>query len=142
MLPIAVGTQTGGSVIRPAAYCGVAGYKPSFKLLPMTGCKAFAWSLDTAGVFAASVADAAFATAAITGRDLRIDRTLPSAPRIALVRTHVWAEASEAMQSAVENAARVASEAGASVEVGGVAAVRRHLIALYREPVTEDDNEQ
>jgi Asp-tRNA(Asn)/Glu-tRNA(Gln) amidotransferase A subunit family amidase len=115
MLPVAVGTQTGGSVIRPAAYCGVAGYKPSFKLLPMVGCKAFAWSLDTAGVFAASVADAAFAAAGIAGRDLRIDRTTPSAPRIALVRTHVWAEASEAMQSAVERAAHVASRAGAIV---------------------------
>ena len=116
MLPIAVGSQTGGSVVRPAAYCGVAGYKPSFKLLPMAGCKPFAWSLDTAGLFAMSVADVAFAAAAIAGRDLRVDRAQPAAPRIALVRTHVWAEASEAMQSAVENAARVAGEAGASVE--------------------------
>jgi len=115
MLPIAVGSQTGGSVIRPAAYCGVAGYKPSFKLLPMVGCKPFAWSLDTAGLFAAGIADVAFAAAAITGRDLRVDRAQPSAPRITLARTHVWAEASEAMQSAVENAARAASEAGASV---------------------------
>jgi Asp-tRNA(Asn)/Glu-tRNA(Gln) amidotransferase A subunit family amidase len=116
MLPIAVGSQTGGSVIRPAAYCGVAGYKPSFKLLPMVGCKAFAWSLDTAGLFAASVADVAFAAAAITGRELRVDQALPSAPRIALVRTHIWPEASDAMQSAVEHAARVASRVGAALE--------------------------
>ncbi len=116
MLPIAVGSQTGGSVIRPAAYCGIAGYKPSFKLLPMVGCKAFAWSLDTAGLFAASVADVAFAAAAITARDLRVDHAPPSAPRIALVRTHIWAEASEAVQDAVENAARVASRAGAALE--------------------------
>jgi Asp-tRNA(Asn)/Glu-tRNA(Gln) amidotransferase A subunit family amidase len=116
MLPIAVGTQTGGSVIRPAAYCGVAGYKPSFKLLPMVGCKPLAWSLDTGGLFAASTADVAFATAAITGRDLRIDRAQPGAPRIALVRTHVWAEASDTMQTAVEHAARIASGAGARME--------------------------
>lgn len=116
MLPIAVGTQTGGSVIRPAAYCGVAGYKPSFKLLPMAGCKPFAWSLDTAGFFAASTADVAFAAAAITGRDLRIDRVQPAAPRIALVRTHAWAEASDAMQSAVEHAAHAASRGGARME--------------------------
>lgn len=115
MLPIAVGTQTAGSIIRPAAFCGVAGYKPSFKLLPMVGCKPFAWSLDTAGLFAARVADVAFAAAAITGRDLRIDRAQPAAPRIALVRTHVWPEASDAMQSAVEDAARLADRAGAKV---------------------------
>lgn len=115
MLPIAVGTQTAGSIIRPAAFCGVAGYKPSFKLLPMVGCKPFAWSLDTAGLFAARIADVAFAAAAITGRDLRIDRAQPAAPRIALVRTHVWPEASDAMQSAVEDAARLAERAGAKV---------------------------
>ena len=115
MLPIAVGTQTAGSIIRPAAFCGVAGYKPSFKLLPMVGCKPFAWSLDTAGLFAARVADVAFAAAAITGRDLRVDRAQPAAPRIALVRTHVWPEASDAMQSAVEDAARLADRAGAKV---------------------------
>ncbi|MFO1098779.1 MAG: amidase [Xanthobacteraceae bacterium] len=115
MLPIAVGTQTAGSIIRPAAFCGVAAYKPSFKLLPMVGCKPFAWSLDTAGLFAARAADVAFAAAAITGRDLRIDRAQPAAPRIALVRTHVWPEASDAMQSAVEDAARLAERAGAKV---------------------------
>ena len=73
MLPIAFGSQTGGSVIRPAAYCGVAGYKPSFRLLPTVGMKAFSWSLDTVGVFGAGVEDVAFAAAATTGRDLRID---------------------------------------------------------------------
>ena len=53
MVPIALGTQTGGSTIRPAAYCGIAGYKPSFKLLPTVGMKCFSWSLDTVGLFAA-----------------------------------------------------------------------------------------
>ncbi len=64
MVPIALGTQTGGSTIRPAAYCGIAGYKPSFKLLPTVGMKCFSWSLDTVGLFAARVADVAFAAAA------------------------------------------------------------------------------
>ena len=90
MVPIATGTQTGGSVIRPAAYCGVAGFKPSYRLLPTIGMKCFSWSLDTAGLFAAGVADVAFATAAITGRDLRVDRATPAAPRIALLRTQPW----------------------------------------------------
>ena len=68
MLPIALGSQTGGSVIRPASYCGVAGFKPSYRLIPTVGMKCFSWHLDTVGVFAASVADAAFAAEAITGR--------------------------------------------------------------------------
>ena len=115
MVPIGLGSQTGGSVIRPAAFCGVAGYKPSFRLLPTVGMKCFSWSLDTAGLFAAGVADAAFAAAAITGRDLRIDRHAPAAPRIALVRTHLWSRASPDMQSALERAARTAVAAGAQV---------------------------
>lgn len=115
MFPIAIGTQTGGSMIRPAAFCGVAAIKPSYKLLPTVGVKCFSWYLDTPGVFAAGVADVAFATAAITGRNLRVDQGTPAAPRIALTRTHAWAEASEAMQAAVEMAARAAEAAGAHV---------------------------
>ena len=115
MMPIAVGTQTGGSVIRPASYCGVTGFKPSFRLLPMVGVKPFSWSLDTAGLFAASVADVAFAAACITGRALRVDQSASVPPRIAVVRTHIWNEASEDMRNAVETAAHVAEKAGASV---------------------------
>ena len=51
MVPIALGSQTGGSVIRPAAYCGVVGFKPSFRLMPTIGMKCFSWSLDTVGLF-------------------------------------------------------------------------------------------
>jgi Asp-tRNA(Asn)/Glu-tRNA(Gln) amidotransferase A subunit family amidase len=83
--------------------------------LPTIGMKAFSWSLDTVGVFAAGVEDAAFAAAATTGRDLRIDGAAPSAPRIALVRTHLWAQASPDMQAAVEQAAAAAQAAGARV---------------------------
>jgi Asp-tRNA(Asn)/Glu-tRNA(Gln) amidotransferase A subunit family amidase len=114
-VPIALGSQTGGSVIRPAAFCGVAGFKPSFRLLPTVGMKCFSWSLDTAGLFAAGVADVAFAAAAITGRDLRVDRHPPAAPALALVRTHLWQQASQEMQAAVERAARAAKAAGARV---------------------------
>ena len=115
MFPIAIGSQTGGSVIRPAAYCGVAGFKPSYRLLPTPGIKHFSVYLDTAGLFAASVADVAYAAAAITGRALRVDHGEPAAPRIGLARTHVWGEASAAMQGAVENAAKAAAAAGARV---------------------------
>src|SRR5437660_1634674 len=116
MVPIATGSQTAGSVIRPAAYCGVAGFKPSYKLIPTIGVKCYAWSLDTIGLYGAGVADVAFATAAMSGRDLRVDRATPTAPRVALVRTHIWADASTDMQNAVDTAARALEGAGASVK--------------------------
>ncbi len=116
MVPIAIGSQTGGSVIRPAAFCGVAGFKPSYQLLPTVGMKCFSWQLDTVGVFAASVSDVAFAAAAIADRDLRVDGITPAQPRIGVMRMHIWSQASEAMQAALEAAARAAAAAGARVE--------------------------
>jgi Asp-tRNA(Asn)/Glu-tRNA(Gln) amidotransferase A subunit family amidase len=115
MVPIAFGTQTAGSVIRPAAFCGVAGFKPSYRLIPMVGVKDVSWHLDTAGVFGSGVADVAFVTGAVLGRDLRVDGKAPAAPRIALVRSHLWPQASAAMQQAVETAARLAQAAGAQI---------------------------
>ena len=115
MVPIAFGTQTAGSVIRPAAFCGVAGFKPSYRLIPLVGVKAVSWHLDTGGLFGAGVADVAFVAAAIFDRDLRVDRAAPSAPRMALVRSHLWPKVSAAMGDAVETAARIAEGAGAKV---------------------------
>lgn len=68
MVPLAFGTQTAGSIIRPAAFCGVVGYKPSFRFLPMAGVRPVCESLDTLGVFARSVADAARFIGALSGR--------------------------------------------------------------------------
>ena len=116
MLPLALGSQTGGSIIRPAAYCGVAGFKPSYRLMPTVGMKCFSWSLDTVGLFAAGVADVAFAAAAISGRDLRVDGRPPAAPAIAIVRTRHWDDASEPMRDAIERAARAAEQAGARIK--------------------------
>jgi Asp-tRNA(Asn)/Glu-tRNA(Gln) amidotransferase A subunit family amidase len=115
MVPLAFGTQTAGSVIRPGAFCGVAAFKPSYRLIPTIGVKAVSWHLDTAGLFSAGVADVAFAAAVILDRDLRVDRVPPAAPRIALVRTHLWPQASPAMQNAVETAGRNAAAVGARV---------------------------
>ncbi len=113
--PIATGTQTGGSVIRPASYCGVAGFKPSYRLLPSVGMKCVSWHLDTAGLFAASVADVAFAAGAISDRDLRVDRTTPSSPRIGVLRDQPWPAASADMMAALDKVARAASHANARV---------------------------
>ncbi len=114
MLPLALGTQTGGSVIRPASFCGVAGFKPSFKLIPTNGIKAFSWSLDTIGLFAAGVEDLAFAMGAITGRDVALADD-PGTPRIAVVDTIAGATASDAAHAALAEAARRLAAAGVPV---------------------------
>ena len=116
MVPLATGSQTAGSVIRPGAFCGVAAFKPSYKLIPTIGMKCYAWSLDTFGIYGAGVADVAFATAAMSGRDLRVDRAAPPTPRVALVHTHIWADASADMQNAIDVTARALRAAGASVK--------------------------
>ncbi len=113
---VALGTQTAGSVLRPAAFNGVCGYKPSFRLLPTVGVKPFAWTLDTVGVFAAGAADAALFAALLTGRDLAVP-DLPAAPHIGVYRSAVDHEMSADMAAAVERAARAAERAGARVTI-------------------------
>ena len=113
LFPAAFGSQTGGSIIRPAAFCGVAGYKPSFRLLPTVGMKCFSWSLDTAGLFAATVPDVAFVASALTGRDLMVREVGP--PRIGILRSGVDESASGAMLDVWDRAARLAERAGADV---------------------------
>ncbi len=71
MVPLAVGSQTNGSTIRPASFCGVVGFKPSHGLIPRTGILAQSHWLDTVGVFARSVEDAALMLAVIAGHDPR-----------------------------------------------------------------------
>lgn len=116
MLPIALASQTGGSTIRPAAFCGVAGLKPSFGLLPVSGMKGMACTFDTVGLMAAGVADVAYALSAISCRDYNVHTATPPTLRIALVRTNAWSEASKPMQHAVESALYSAKAAGAQVQ--------------------------
>jgi aspartyl-tRNA(Asn)/glutamyl-tRNA(Gln) amidotransferase subunit A len=82
MVPLALGTQTVGSVLRPAAYCGVVGFKGTHGLIPTDGVVPLAWSLDHVGVFARGVADVALATGVLAGRRLVAAGTAP--PRLAL----------------------------------------------------------
>jgi Asp-tRNA(Asn)/Glu-tRNA(Gln) amidotransferase A subunit family amidase len=80
--PLAIGTQTGGSVIRPAAFCGTVGFKPSFGAIPRSGILAQSPSLDTVGVFARSVGDAALVAETLCGHDPRDRASVPApAPR-------------------------------------------------------------
>ena len=115
MIPLALGTQTGGSVIRPASFCGVAAIKPSFRLLPTVGVKCFSWTLDTVGLFAAGVEDLAHGLSAMTGRPELLPRPQPRPPRIGIVPQD-FAGAPEAAGAEALRIARPAAErAGASV---------------------------
>jgi Asp-tRNA(Asn)/Glu-tRNA(Gln) amidotransferase A subunit family amidase len=116
MVPAALGTQTAGSIVRPASYCGIAGFKPSFKLIPGVGVKPFSWHLDTVGLFAARISDVAAVAARLTGRDLDVTDAAP-APRFALVETHLFAQASPAARAGLHRAAEIAREAGCVVDV-------------------------
>ncbi|MBT9464432.1 amidase [Hydrogenophaga sp.] len=113
MVPLAFGTQTAASVIRPAAYCGVVGYKPTFGLLPMAGIKSLSPTLDTAGVFARSVDDAAFFVSALS----RIELTLSPIKgwRVGICHTPHWDLASPDARRALQDAARHFDKLGARV---------------------------
>src|SRR5579859_8173471 len=114
MIPLAFGTQTAGSVIRPASYCGVVGYKPTYNTLPRAGFKPDADTLDTVGVFGRKVADVALFAAALPGRPELQAR--PAAPaRIGFCRTYEWNRARPETVAALESAASKLSAAGARV---------------------------
>ena len=116
MVPLAFGTQTAGSVIRPGAYCGCVAYKPSFGLINRAGVKPLADSLDTVGVFARSVEDAAFFAGVLAQRSvLRQLAFPPHAPHIGLYRTAVWDQAESATAAALDIARTALERAGAVV---------------------------
>ena len=115
MIPLALGTQTGGSVIRPASFCGVAAIKPSYRLLPTVGVKCYSWTLDTVGLFAAGVDDVARGLAAMTGRP---ELLLPSSiltPRIGIVTQDFAGPPEASGGEALRIATEAAERAGASV---------------------------
>ena len=114
MVPFAFGTQTGGSVIRPAAFCGVVGYKASYGALPLYGVKALSHDLDTLGFFCREVADIHLMRAALVGAPAEAACTA-QAPRIGLCRTHEWEQADGDSQAAVLGAAKSLEAAGAEV---------------------------
>jgi amidase len=114
MVPLALGTQTGGSVIRPASFCGAVGYKPSFGQFSYVGVKLVAHSLDTLGGFARSVADLALLRQALLAAP-GVLVPLARAPRLGLCRTPWWAQAEASTQAALEAAGRDLAEAGADL---------------------------
>jgi Asp-tRNA(Asn)/Glu-tRNA(Gln) amidotransferase A subunit family amidase len=114
--PFAYGTQTAGSVIRPAAFCGVVGYKPSFGLISRIGMKIMSDSLDTVGILARSVADCALLAGSVSGHDLGDPDTQTSAaPRIGICLSPTWGLAAPETHALMERAASALARAGARV---------------------------
>jgi Asp-tRNA(Asn)/Glu-tRNA(Gln) amidotransferase A subunit family amidase len=113
MLPAAFGTQTAGSVIRPAAFCGAVGYKPSYGTLPRVGVKLLSDTLDTIGLFAGSVADVALVCAALSGREILRIPDRPAAPKLAICLTPQWSAAQPETQALFAKLPARISKAGA-----------------------------
>ena len=149
MVPLAIGTQTGGSVIRPAAYCGVVGFKPSFGLFPPAGMRINTEALDTVGIMARSVGDIALFRAAMMAIPYSPPAVPQTAPRLRLCRGPHWNEAHTEGRAAVEAAVERLAAAGAAVSetelpaecsgadewqriLGSFEGLRNHMPELYR----------
>ncbi len=116
MVPLALGTQTGGSTIRPAAYCGAVGCKPSFNSINRAGLKFVAESLDTIGLFARGAEDIALLLHVLSARALPDFKAVAGRkPRVGLFRTPRWRDADATVQGAIEGAAARFAQAGATV---------------------------
>ena len=116
MVPLAIGSQTAGSVIRPAAFCGVVGFKPSHGLIDIAGAKPFSPSLDTIGAFSRSIEDAELIGRALMGEDAKAPELAFERPRrIGICRTEYWAEAGPATSVVLESAATILRTRGVEV---------------------------
>src|SRR3954454_24546761 len=105
MVPLAIGTQTGGSVIRPAAYCGVVGYKPTFGDFSRVGIKMQCHSVDTLGLMARTLDDIAlFRGAVLALPPVPVERDV-STPRVGFCRTPIWDEAEADTKALLEKTA-------------------------------------
>ncbi len=130
MVPMALGTQTGGSLIRPASFCGIFGMKPTFGLISIEGIKVYDQSLDTIGYVGRSAEDLArmSVTLGVT-EQLPESRPIEGA-RIGVFRTQHWDDAEAATQQAIEDAAAQLSAAGAVVSDVGVPDVFKSLTEM------------
>jgi Asp-tRNA(Asn)/Glu-tRNA(Gln) amidotransferase A subunit family amidase len=115
MVPTAFGTQTGGSVLRPASYNGVFGFKPTFGAFNRRGVYPAAESLDTVGLIARSIDDIELLSGVLELLQLPAPVSLGGAPRIGLCRTPMWDKAQPEAVNAIEDAAAKLAKAGAQV---------------------------
>ncbi|MNX57649.1 Glutamyl-tRNA(Gln) amidotransferase subunit A [compost metagenome] len=131
MVPFALGSQTAGSIIRPASYCGIVGFKPTFGAIPCAGVKSLAESLDTVGGFARSVPDVAL-FASVMMRDARmLNLSYDAKPRVGMCRTLQWRHAQAETKEAFAQAAATLSRAGAVVQEVPLPAQDCMLVQLH-----------
>lgn len=132
MVPLAIGSQTNGSMIRPAAYCGVYGCKPTHGTISRHGALILSKALDHVGVFARSLADTALILEVLAGYDpddndtravatpdflVRVGEEPPLTPRFAFVRTPIWDKADAQSRAAFEDFVNNLGEAAATVDL-------------------------
>lgn len=130
MVPVALATQTGGSTIRPAAFCGVFGYKPAFGRFPTAGLKPLAPSIDTIGVIAQTLGDLA-RVSSVLANDV-VSNEAPKTPRFAVCRTPYATEAEPQMRERLDAVAKTLARAGAKVRELELPAAFAELNALHR----------
>ena len=117
-IPLGIGTQTSGSIIRPASFCGVVGYKPTHGRIMRNGMKVLAESLDTIGCMARSVADANAFASIMEAAPIQTLPDIGPAPAFAFVKTPVWSEAEGGMQKVMKQAiAKVQAAGGTVIEI-------------------------
>src|SRR5271170_6068523 len=149
MVQLAIGTQTGGSVIRPAAYCGVVGFKPSFGLFPPAGMRINTETLDTVVIMARSVGDIALFRAAMMAIPYEPPSMPETPPCLGLCRGPHWDDAEPEGRAVLEAAADRLAAAGATITdaalprecadadetqqiLGAFEGLRNHMPELYR----------
>lgn len=145
IVPLALGTQTQGSVIRPAAYCGVVGFKPTYGTIARTGVLPLAWSLDHVGLFTTNVADAAYVLRLVAGTDAgdphashasHIPATVAKAAgrRIGMLAKQAGGAVEPAQQAALDALAERLSRDGADIVIVDLPAeifdTPRHALTL------------
>jgi Asp-tRNA(Asn)/Glu-tRNA(Gln) amidotransferase A subunit family amidase len=133
MVPVAVGTQTGGSVIRPASFCGVVGFKPSFNTISRYGVKQVSDSLDTVGTFSRNVKDTALLMAGLTGRKEFLKTSKLKPLKIAICRTNNWSQAENAMIDSIYFTRKLFSKNGIIIEEINLPNIFQNLDAAHHE---------
>src|SRR5688572_7941961 len=150
MVPLALGTQTNGSVIRPAAFCGVYGFKPTHGLIPRGGVMRLSRALDHVGVFSRTLEDVALACEPLVGFDERDPDTRPRAripfrdmaaqepplpPLLAFVRSPLWDHVDPETREAFEELAQALGDRVVEIELPGsaLAALEIHRTIMEAE---------
>lgn len=141
MVPVALGTQTAGSIIRPAAFCGIFGFKPTFGTVPTGGVRAIAPSLDTVGVLARTVDDLGLLTAVMAG-DADGFEAPDAPPTVAFATTGEWEQADAGTRQALLDIARRLDLPRATLPDDFAGLVHAQSVIMDREAADALDHER